>query len=314
MVVTGASTGIGAATARELARRGFHVLAGVRRDSDGEPLRSAGVEPVILDITDPDHVAELAARVERDPRPLRALVNNAGIPGAGPIEVTPINQWRRIFEVNVFGHVAVTQALLPALLRGGGRVVNITSLNGKISMAGYGPYAASKFAMEAVSDALRNELASHGVQVVVVEPGGVKTEMSRAGLAALRRLGDGMTSGQNARYGALMQQGGDRRQAPHPLHHRRNGCLPHPGFPHPSRPDARPDDDLRPPQALPGRDPWPYDRDTCRLTDQVQRGAGVRSRPARSHRGAASGSWTRPMNRGTPVRLSWMTYRKGRLT
>ncbi|MFY1669756.1 SDR family oxidoreductase [Plantactinospora sp. WMMB334] len=204
-VVTGASTGMGAATARELARRGFHVLAGVRRDSDGAPLRAAGVEPVILDITDPDHIAALAARVERDPRPLRALVNNAGIPGAGPVEVTPLSQWRRIFEVNLFGHVAVTQALLPALLRGRGRVVNITSLNGKVSMAGYGPYASSKFAMEAVSDALRNELAPHGVQVVVVEPGGVKTEMSRAGIAALGRLDDGMTPEQNARYGALMQ-------------------------------------------------------------------------------------------------------------
>ncbi|QSB14843.1 SDR family NAD(P)-dependent oxidoreductase [Natronosporangium hydrolyticum] len=205
VVVTGASTGIGAATARELARRGFHVLAGVRRNSDGTPLRAEGIEPVILDITDPDQVAALAAHVERDPRPLRALVNNAGVPGAGPIEVTPLNEWRRIFEVNLFGHVAVAQALLPALLRAKGRVVNITSLNGKISMAGYGPYAASKFAMEAVSDALRNELAPHGVQVVVVEPGGVKTEMSRTGLAALGRLNEGMTSELNARYGALMQ-------------------------------------------------------------------------------------------------------------
>jgi NAD(P)-dependent dehydrogenase (short-subunit alcohol dehydrogenase family) len=196
---------MGAATARELARRGFHVLAGVRRDSDGMSLRTEGIEPVILDITDPDHVAALAARVERDARPLRALVNNAGIPGAGPVEVMPLDQWRRIFEVNVFGHVAVTQALLPALLRDKGRVVNITSLNGKISMAGYGPYSASKFAMEAMSDALRNELAPHGVQVVVVEPGGVKTEMSRTGLAALTRLEEGMTPGQDARYAGLMQ-------------------------------------------------------------------------------------------------------------
>jgi NAD(P)-dependent dehydrogenase (short-subunit alcohol dehydrogenase family) len=205
VVVTGASTGMGAATARELARRGLHVLAGVRRDSDGISLRAEGIEPVLLDITDPDHVAALATRVERDPRPLRALVNNAGIPGAGPVEVTPLSEWRRIFEVNVFGHVAVTQALLPALLRGKGRVVNISSLNGKVAMAGYGPYAASKFAMEAVSDALRNELAPHGVRVVVVEPGGVQTEMSRTGLAGLGRLDDGMTPEQKERYGALMR-------------------------------------------------------------------------------------------------------------
>ncbi|BCJ54090.1 short-chain dehydrogenase/reductase [Actinoplanes sp. NBRC 14428] len=204
MVVTGASTGMGAATARELAHRGFHVLAGVRRDSDGAALRSAHIEPVILDITDPDHVAALAARVTRDPRPLRALVNNAGVAGAGPIEATPLSAWRHIFEVNLFGHVAVTQALLPALVRSKGRVVNISSLNGKVSMAGYGPYAASKFALEAMSDALRNELAPHGVRVVVVEPGGVRTEMSRTGLTALSRLDAAMTPELNARYGDLM--------------------------------------------------------------------------------------------------------------
>jgi NAD(P)-dependent dehydrogenase (short-subunit alcohol dehydrogenase family) len=147
VIVTGASTGMGAATARELARRGFHVLAGVRRDSDGEALRAAGIEPVILDITNQQHIAALVARIDGDPqrRPLRALVNNAGIPGAGPIEVTPLDEWRRIFEVNLFGHIAVTQALLPALVRCKGRVVNISSVNGKLSMAGYGPYASTRW-------------------------------------------------------------------------------------------------------------------------------------------------------------------------
>ncbi|MET0493306.1 MAG: SDR family oxidoreductase [Actinoplanes sp.] len=207
VIVTGASTGMGAATARELARRGFHVLAGVRHDSDGAALRAAGIEPVILDITNQQHIAALVARVDGDPqrRPLRALVNNAGIPGAGPIEVTPLDEWRRIFEVNLFGQIAVTQALLPALLRGKGRIVNISSLNGKLSMAGYGPYASSKHAMEAVSDALRNELAPYGVQVVVVEPGGVKTEMAGTGLARLAELSAGMTPEQNGRYGDLVQ-------------------------------------------------------------------------------------------------------------
>ncbi|MBM2621959.1 SDR family NAD(P)-dependent oxidoreductase [Actinoplanes sp. LDG1-06] len=204
-IVTGASTGMGAATARELARRGYHVLAGVRRERDGQSLLDAGVEPVILDITDPGHIAALTARVEQDPRPLRALINNAGIPGAGPIEVTPLDEWRRIFEVNLFGHVAVIQALLPALVRGRGRIVNITSLNGRLSMAGYGPYASSKFAMEAMSDALRNELAPHGVPVVVVEPGGVKTAMAGHGTARLSDLGARMSPEQNERYGDLVQ-------------------------------------------------------------------------------------------------------------
>ena len=207
VVVTGASTGMGAATAREMARRGFHVLAGVRRDSDGAALLAAGIEPVILDITDQDHIAALVARVNDDPREraLRVLVNNAGRPCAGPVEMVPIDEWRRLFEVNVFGHIAITQALLPALVRSKGRVVNISSLNGKVSMAGYGVYASSKFAMEAASDALRNELAPYGVQVVVVEPGGVQTEMAGLGLASLSDLSARMTPEQDVRYGALMQ-------------------------------------------------------------------------------------------------------------
>ncbi|MFJ4620827.1 SDR family NAD(P)-dependent oxidoreductase [Streptomyces sp. NPDC088812] len=207
VVVTGASTGMGAATAREMARRGFHVLAGVRRESDGKALLAVGTEPVILDITRRDHIAALVQRIDGDPqgRALRALINNAGLPMAGPVEMIPLDEWRRLFEVNVFGHVALTQALLPALVRSNGRIVNISSLNGKVSMAGYGAYASSKFALEAVSDALRNELAPHGVQVVVVEPGGVKTEMAGLGLATLSRLSAGMTPEQTARYGALTQ-------------------------------------------------------------------------------------------------------------
>ncbi|MEV4150794.1 SDR family NAD(P)-dependent oxidoreductase [Amycolatopsis sp. NPDC049691] len=207
VVVTGASTGMGAATARELARRGFHVLAGVRREADGKALLADGIEPVILDITNQSHIAALVARIDGDPRQraLRALVNNAGLPCAGPVEVVALDEWRRLFEVNVFGHVALTQALLPALVRSKGRIVNISSLNGKVSMAGYGAYASSKFALEAVSDALRNELAPHGVRVVVVEPGGVKTEMAGLGLTSLSRLSARMTPEQTTRYGALTQ-------------------------------------------------------------------------------------------------------------
>ncbi|MFG2512506.1 SDR family NAD(P)-dependent oxidoreductase [Streptomyces sp. NPDC048584] len=207
VIVTGASTGMGAATAREMARRGFHVLAGVRRDSDGKALRAAGIEPVILDITNPEHIAALVARIDGDPhnRAVRVLINNAGLPCAGPVEVVPLDEWRRVFDVNVFGTVALTQALLPALVRGKGRVVNISSMNGKVSMAGYGVYASSKHAVEALSDALRSELAPYGVQVVIVEPGGVKTEMARVGLAGLSDLTARMTPEQKERYGALTQ-------------------------------------------------------------------------------------------------------------
>jgi NAD(P)-dependent dehydrogenase (short-subunit alcohol dehydrogenase family) len=205
VVVTGASTGIGAATARELARRGFHVLAGVRRDVDAESLRTDGIEPHILDITVESNVAAIADRVTHDPlrRPLRALINNAGIQLNAPVETLPLAEWRRIFEVNLFGHVAMIQALLPALLRSTGTVVNISSVGGKVAMATYGPYAGAKFALEAVSDALRREVTEFGVKVVVIEPGAVHTEIAERGLAATDRVNAGMTQAQLHRYGDL---------------------------------------------------------------------------------------------------------------
>ncbi|MET7679981.1 SDR family NAD(P)-dependent oxidoreductase [Streptomyces sp. NPDC005423] len=203
--MTGASTGLGAAAARELARRGFHVLAGVRRDRDADAIRSAGIEPVILDITEPTQVEALAARIADDPRALHALVNNAGVQVNAPVEVLPMAEWRRVFEINLFGHIAVTQALLPALLRGRGRVINISSIGGRIAMPTYGAYAGAKFALEAVSDSLRREVAPLGVQVVVVQPGGVRTEMAGRGIETANRLAAGMTPEQDERYGDLVQ-------------------------------------------------------------------------------------------------------------
>jgi NAD(P)-dependent dehydrogenase (short-subunit alcohol dehydrogenase family) len=208
IVVTGASTGMGAATVKELARRGFHVLAGVRREADAEALRGlgiAGIEPCILDITVESDVAAIADRVARDPqrRPLRALVNNAGIAINAPVETLPIAQWRQQFEVNLFGHIAITQALLPALLSSSGTVVNISSVGGKVVLPTYGAYAGSKFALEAVSDALRREVADTGIKVVVVEPGAVKTEMAERGIATAERLNANMTAAQLARYGEV---------------------------------------------------------------------------------------------------------------
>ena len=206
VLVTGASTGIGAATARELAHRGFHVLAGVRREVDADALRSDRIEPRILDITNPAHIAALAQRIADDPagRPLRALVNNAGIAVNAPVETLPMEEWRRQFDVNLFGHIAMTQAMLPALIDSSGTVVNISSVGGKIAMATYGAYAGSKFAMEAVSDSLRREVAEHGVKVIVVEPGGVITEMSGRGIATAHQLAGEMAPAQHERYDALV--------------------------------------------------------------------------------------------------------------
>ncbi|MEF9908538.1 SDR family NAD(P)-dependent oxidoreductase [Streptomyces sp. P9-A2] len=205
IVITGASTGMGAAAARELARRGFHVLAGVRRVRDADSIRSTGIEPVILDITKPEQVEALAARVADDPRALHALVNNAGIQVNAAVEALPLAEWRRVFEVNLFGHIAVTQALLPALLRSKGRVINISSVGGTAAMATYGAYAGTKFALEAVSDSLRREVAPLGVQVVVIQPGGVRTEMAARGIQTANDLAVRMTPQQNERYGSLVR-------------------------------------------------------------------------------------------------------------
>ena len=205
ILVTGASTGMGAATARELAARGYRVLAGVRREIDGADLESANIRPVILDITRPEQIAAVADLIDADGRPLRPVINNAGIAVNAPVEVLPIEGWRRQFDVNFFGHIEVTQALLPALLKSHGRVVMISSIGGRVAQPTYGAYSGSKYALEAASDALRREIAPHGVTVVIVEPGAVRTEMVGRGGVTARDLVSGMTAEQDRRYGGLMQ-------------------------------------------------------------------------------------------------------------
>lgn len=207
VLITGASTGIGAATARELARCGFHVLAGVRRGTDADALRGPNIAPILLDITNEAEIAALVKHIAEDPqrRPLRALVNNAGIGVNAPVETLPLAEWRRLFEVNFFGHVAMMQALLPALIASRGTVVNISSVGGKVAMATYGPYGGSKYALEAVSDALRREVEPLGVKVVVVEPGAVTTEMLGRVATTGERITSGMTPEQRGRYAPLMQ-------------------------------------------------------------------------------------------------------------
>ncbi len=180
-LITGASTGIGRATALRLARGGWTVLAGVRDPAAGESLAqeaAAGrVVPVELDVTDP---AQIAAAVERvrgqtaDGR-LDALVNNAGIGLGGPLELISPEDLRRQFDVNVFAQIAVTQALLPALRQAHGRIVFVSSIGGRVAMAFTAPYAASKHALEAFGDALRVELHTSNVQVALIEPGSVVT-------------------------------------------------------------------------------------------------------------------------------------------
>jgi NAD(P)-dependent dehydrogenase (short-subunit alcohol dehydrogenase family) len=178
--ITGASTGIGHATALDLDRRGFRVFATVRREEDGEALAaraSSRLCVLLLDVTDTDAIGRAAAAVEAavGEAGLDGLVNNAGVVEPGPIEFVPLDSLRRQMEVNVTGQVAVTQAFLPLLRRARGRIVNVGSVGGLNVLPFAGAYCASKFALEAVTDALRMELKAWDIDVVIVEPGSVAT-------------------------------------------------------------------------------------------------------------------------------------------
>ena len=203
MIVTGASSGIGEATALHLRSLEFEVLPAVRRDEDAERLRQDGFEPLLLDVTDAASIER--ARDEVGEGELSGLVNNAGVAIAGPIEFVPVDELRRQLEINVVGQVAVTQAFLPALRRGGGRVVNISSIGGRVALPMAGPYAASKFALEAISDSLRREVGRHGVDVVVIEPGGVKTPIWAKGGAKAAELQARMPEEGDRLYGELIR-------------------------------------------------------------------------------------------------------------
>lgn len=195
VLVTGASTGIGEACALELDRCGFRVFAGVRRDEDARRLAqqaSNRLVPLMLDVTQADSIAAAtdAIREAVGQAGLYGLVNNAGIVVAGPLELLPMEQLRRQFEVNVFGQVAVTQAVLPLVRQARGRIVNMGSVSGRMAAPYLGPYAASKFALEALTDSLRGELRRWGIAVSIVEPGNVKTpiwEKSQAWAEQLRQ-------------------------------------------------------------------------------------------------------------------------------
>jgi NAD(P)-dependent dehydrogenase (short-subunit alcohol dehydrogenase family) len=205
IVVTGASTGIGFSCALRLARLGYTIFAGVRDPADGEVLRSISsgmVHPVRLDVTDSASIA--AAAVLLGAEPLAGLVNNAGIAVTGPLELVPLDSWRRQFEVNVIGLVAVTQAFLPLLRQGRGRIVTVGSIAGRSALPGSGAYDASKYAIEAVTDALRMELRESGVFVSLIEPGAIATplwEKTLADIEAIRRRADPEAV---ARYSALL--------------------------------------------------------------------------------------------------------------
>jgi NAD(P)-dependent dehydrogenase (short-subunit alcohol dehydrogenase family) len=184
VLVTGASTGIGRATALRLDAAGWRVFAGVRKEADAAALREAGSEhisPLFIDVTDADQIASAAAQIGAQPGGLDGLVNNAGAAIPSPLETMPIDDFRRQVEINLTAQVAVTQAMLPSIRRGGGRVVFISSIGGRIAFPLTGAYHAAKFGIEAVGDTFRQELRPWGIAVSIVEPGSIDTPIWERG-------------------------------------------------------------------------------------------------------------------------------------
>lgn len=198
ILVTGASSGIGRATALHLAALQHEVVAGVRQLEDAPT--HPRIRPVALDVTD---VAQLAASAE-DVGELDGLVNNAGITLAGPLEYLPLNRLREQLEVNVVGLVATTQAFLPAIRASHGRIVMMSSTAGRIAVPLLGAYSASKFAVEAISDCLRQELRPWGISVSIIEPGSFKSKNRSSTETAVQADREHMSAEGRKRYGSIM--------------------------------------------------------------------------------------------------------------
>jgi NAD(P)-dependent dehydrogenase (short-subunit alcohol dehydrogenase family) len=173
ILITGASTGIGAATALHLDRSGMEVFAAVRAAGDAPASASGRLRPLVMDVTDPASIAEAMSTLGEGG--LDGLVNNAGIGVPGPLELLPLDDLREQLEVNVVGQVAVTQAALPLLRKAGGRIVFVGSVGGRLAAQFAGPYHASKFAIEAIADVWRQELEPEALSVILVEPSAIST-------------------------------------------------------------------------------------------------------------------------------------------
>jgi NAD(P)-dependent dehydrogenase (short-subunit alcohol dehydrogenase family) len=176
VLITGCSTGIGRATAERLAKAGMTVYATARRPESVAELEQLGARPLALDVTDEASMQAAVAAVEEAEGAVGALVNNAGYSQSGAVETIPMDELRRQFETNVFGLVRMCQLVLPGMRKAGeGRIVNISSMGGRLVFPGGGAYHGTKFAVEAISDALRFEVRGFGVHVSIIEPGLIKT-------------------------------------------------------------------------------------------------------------------------------------------
>jgi NAD(P)-dependent dehydrogenase (short-subunit alcohol dehydrogenase family) len=195
VLVTGCSSGIGRATAERLARKGQTVYATARNVGTIAPLEALGCRLLPLDVTDEDSMRGAVEEVERVEGAVGVLVNNAGYSQSGAVEEVPMEKVRRQFETNVFGLVRMCQLVLPGMREQGyGRIVNVSSMGGRLTFPGGGFYHASKYAVEAISDALRFEVGGFGVEVVVVEPGIIRTGFAQTAVDSMGE-GDGPYAG-----------------------------------------------------------------------------------------------------------------------
>ncbi|MGB3632965.1 MAG: SDR family oxidoreductase [Rubrobacteraceae bacterium] len=206
VMITGASSGIGKTCALALATEGFRVFAGVRNEDAGEELKSASSErivPVELDVTDPESIERAEKRVREALPPgsgLCGLVNNAGITIIGPLEILPLSELQRQFEVNVLGVVSTTQTFLPLIRASRGRIVNMGSLTGRLSFPFAGQYSASKAAVAAMTDSLRLELAGWGIRVSLIEPGNIQTSIWDKHVESVTKLQSNLPPEKRALY------------------------------------------------------------------------------------------------------------------
>jgi NAD(P)-dependent dehydrogenase (short-subunit alcohol dehydrogenase family) len=190
VLITGCSSGIGRATAEHLVDGGWNVYATARKPESIEELARHGAKTLALDVNDESSMSKAVEEVERD-GPIGALVNNAGYSQSGAIETIPMDSVRRQFETNVFGLMRMCQLVLPGMRdQGWGKIVNISSMGGKLVFPGGGVYHATKHAVEALSDALRFEVKGFGVDVVIIEPGAIRTGFEDAANAAIDELGE----------------------------------------------------------------------------------------------------------------------------
>lgn len=191
VLITGCSTGIGRATALRLNTVGWKVIATARKPESISDLASAGCQTLALDVTDDSSMEAAVSQIEAEHGSVGALINNAGYSQSGAVESVPLDEARAQFETNVFGLSRLSQLVLPAMRKAGaGRIINISSMGGKLVIPGGGWYHATKHAVEALSDAMRFEVAPFGIDVVIVEPGAIKTEFGETAVSAMEKNDD----------------------------------------------------------------------------------------------------------------------------